>query len=90
MIELINLSLQRGGKALLEEASLRVNPGEHMALVGANGSGKSSLFKLLCNELSYDSGDLQMPAQWQIAQMRQEVEASDRPAIEYVIDGHQQ
>ncbi|MBM7421909.1 ATP-binding cassette domain-containing protein [Spongiibacter marinus] len=89
MIELINLSLQRGGKALLEEASLRVNPGEHMALVGANGSGKSSLFKLLCNELSYDSGDLQMPAQWQIAQMRQEVEASDRPAIEYVIDGHQ-
>ena len=90
MIELINLSLQRGGKALLEEASLRVNPGEHMALVGANGSGKSSLFQLLCNELSYDSGDLQMPAQWQIAQMRQEVEASDRPAIEYVIDGHQQ
>ncbi len=89
MIELINLSLQRGGKALLEEASLRVNPGEHMALVGANGSGKSSLFQLLCNELSYDSGDLQMPAQWQIAQMRQEVEASDRPAIEYVIDGHQ-
>lgn len=89
MIELINLSLQRGGKALLEEASLRVNPGEHMALVGANGSGKSSLFKLLYNELSYDSGDLQMPAQWQIAQMRQEVEASDRPAIEYVIDGHQ-
>ncbi|WP_286695185.1 ATP-binding cassette domain-containing protein [Spongiibacter sp. UBA1325] len=89
MIELINLSLQRGGKALLEEASLRVNPGEHMALVGANGSGKSSLFKLLCNELSYDSGDLQIPAQWQIAQMRQEVEASDRPAIEYVIDGHQ-
>ena len=89
MIELINLSLQRGGKALLEEASLRVNPGEHMALVGANGSGKSSLFKLLCNELSYDSGDLQMPAQWQIAQMRQEVEANDRPAIEYVIDGHQ-
>jgi ATP-binding cassette subfamily F protein 3 len=66
-----------------------VNPGEHMALVGANGSGKSSLFKLLCNELSYDSGDLQMPTQWQIAQMRQEVEASDRPAIEYVIDGHQ-
>ncbi len=89
MIELINLSLQRGGKALLEEASLRVNPGEHMALVGANGSDKSSLFKLLCNELSYDSGDLHMPAQWQIAQMRQEVEASDRPAIEYVIDGHQ-
>ncbi len=89
MIELIDLSLQRGGKPLLEEASLRVNPGEHMALVGANGSGKSSLFKLLCKELSYDSGDLQLPSQWQIAQMRQEVDASSRPAIDYVIDGHQ-
>lgn len=90
MIELIDLSLQRGGKPLLEEASLRVNPGEHMALVGANGSGKSSLFKLLCAELGYDSGSLALPSQWQIAQMRQEVEASSRPAIDYVIDGHRQ
>ncbi|NKI18493.1 ATP-binding cassette domain-containing protein [Spongiibacter sp. KMU-166] len=88
MIELIDLSLQRGGKPLLEDASLRVNPGEHMALVGANGSGKSSLFKLLCKELGYDSGELHLPGHWQIAQMRQEVDASDRPAIDYVIDGH--
>lgn len=88
MIELIDLCLQRGGKPLLEDASLRVNPGEHMALVGANGSGKSSLFKLLSNELGYDSGELHLPGHWQIAEMRQEVDASDRPAIDYVIDGH--
>ena len=88
MIEMTDLSLQRGGKALLESASLRVNPGENLALVGANGSGKSSLFKLLSGELAYDSGELRLPANWQIAQMRQEVDASERPAIEYVIDGH--
>jgi len=88
MIELQNLSLQRGGKALLESADLRVNPGEHIALVGANGTGKSSLFQLMCGKLVQDSGELNIPAQWQIAQMRQEVDASDRCAIDYVIDGH--
>jgi ATP-binding cassette subfamily F protein 3 len=89
MIELLDLSLQRGGKALLESANIRVNPGEHIALVGANGSGKSSLFQLLTGKLVPDSGELRLPAQWQIAQMRQEVDASDQIAIEYVIDGHQ-
>lgn len=88
MIELLDLSLQRGGKALLESANIRVNPGEHIALVGANGSGKSSLFQLLTGKLVPDSGELRLPAQWQIAQMRQEVDASDQIAIEYVIDGH--
>ena len=67
MIELQNLSLQRGGKALLESADLRVNPGEHIALVGANGTGKSSLFQLMCGKLVQDSGELNIPAQWQIA-----------------------
>ncbi len=89
MIELKNLSLQRGGKPLLEQASVRINPGEHLALVGANGTGKSSLFQLLTNRLSYDSGDLAIPAHWQIAEMRQEVVSSARPAVDYVIDGHQ-
>jgi len=88
MIEIQNLSLQRGGKALLEQASLRINPGERVALVGANGSGKSSLFALLAGELGFDGGELSLPPTWQIAQMRQEVTASDRPAVDYVIDGH--
>ena len=82
MIEMTDLSLQRGGKALLESASLRVNPGENLALVGANGSGKSSLFKLLSGELAYDSGELRLPANWQIAQMRQEVRDACRAAAQ--------
>jgi ATP-binding cassette, subfamily F, member 3 len=90
MIELKNLSLQRGGKPLLEQVNLRINPGEHLALVGANGTGKSSLFQLLCGHLGYDSGELKIPGSWQIAEMRQEVDASDRAALDYVIDGHQQ
>lgn len=88
MIELQDLSLQRGGKPLLEEASLRINPGEHMALVGANGSGKSSLFMLLNGHLQQDQGLCAIPSQWQIAEMKQELDSSERPALDYVMDGH--
>ena len=88
MIELQQLSLLRGGKTLLENADLRLHDGDHVALIGANGSGKSSLFALLRNELEPDKGSLKIPANWRIAHMAQEVSASQRPAVDYVIDGH--
>ncbi len=88
MILLQKLSLQRGAKPLLEGADLQLNPGEHAALVGANGSGKSSLFQLICGEIGVDGGDIRIPPNWRIAQMRQEVAATARSALDYVIDGH--
>ncbi len=88
MIELQQLSLLRGGKTLLENADLRLHDGEHVALIGANGSGKSSLFALIRNELEPDKGSIRIPANWRIAHMAQEVSASDRAAVDYVIDGH--
>ena len=90
MIELQALSLQRGSKPLLDNASLRLHSGDHCALVGANGSGKSTLFQLLLGELTQDQGDLDIPAGWRIAHMAQEVAASERSAVDYVIDGHRE
>ena len=89
MIELDNVSLQRGPKQLLEAGSLRVFPGQRVGLVGANGAGKSSVFKLLLGELHYDAGDLRIPKGWKIAHMAQEIQAVERNALEYVLDGHQ-
>ena len=51
MISLSQLSLQRGGKPLLENVALTVQPGWKVGLIGANGCGKSSLFALLLAEL---------------------------------------
>ena len=58
-----------------------------MGLVGANGSGKSSLFALLRGELHPDRGDCELPPAWRIASVAQETPALDMPAIEYVLDG---
>ncbi|CAH0991865.1 putative ABC transporter ATP-binding protein YheS [Sinobacterium norvegicum] len=87
MIRLIDISLLRGGRPLLSDANLTIHPGRRVGLIGANGTGKTSLFKLLQGELELDGGDLQINPQWRIAHMAQEVSASDRRAIDYVLDG---
>ncbi len=87
MIQLQAISLRRGGHQLLNNSNLTIHPGWHMAIVGNNGCGKSSLFALLTQQLSQDEGEFNIPSTWVIAHMEQEVTALSRPAIEYVLDG---
>jgi len=87
MIRLSQVTLQRGTKVLLEKADLSLNPGDKIGLIGANGSGKSSLFAVLRDELHADAGEVDFPARWRIAHVAQETPALDRPALEYAIDG---
>src|SRR2546422_2847157 len=63
MICFSQVSLIRGTKLLLEGADLALNPGERIGLIGANGSGKSSVFALLRGELHTDKGEVDYPAQ---------------------------
>ncbi len=87
MIRLQSIQLQRGTRFLLENAELTIHPGQKLGLIGANGSGKSSLFKLVLGELHEDGGSLSIPKDWCLAHMAQEVGESDRMAVDYVIDG---
>ena len=87
MIRLQNLTLQRGPQRLLEDAEMTLHPGHKAGLIGANGAGKSSLFALLRGELGADAGDCLIPADWRIAHMRQEIDAVERQAVDYVLDG---
>ncbi|WP_426116683.1 ATP-binding cassette domain-containing protein [Pseudomonas sp. DSP3-2-2] len=87
MIRLQSLTLQRGPQRLLEDAELTLHAGQKAGLIGANGAGKSSLFALLLGELTPDSGDCLLPADWRIAHMRQEIDTLDRIAVDYVLDG---
>ncbi|WP_341521981.1 ATP-binding cassette domain-containing protein [Pseudomonas sp. G.S.17] len=87
MIRLQSLTLQRGPQRLLEDAELTLHAGQKAGLIGANGAGKSSLFALLLGELTPDSGDCLLAADWRIAHMRQEIDTLDRIAVDYVLDG---
>lgn len=87
MIQLTKLSLRRGHKLLFSEASLSIHPGQKVGLTGANGTGKSSLFALLMNQLQADQGDCSVPRNWQIAHVKQETPELDQSALDYVLDG---
>ncbi len=87
MLQFIDVGLRRGARLLFEHASFQIHPGQKVGVTGANGSGKSSLFALLRDELHADSGEVQVPADWQLAHVAQELPGSTRPAIEFVIDG---
>jgi ATP-binding cassette subfamily F protein 3 len=87
MLQFDNLILRRGPRLLIENASLQIHPGWKLGVTGANGTGKSSLFALIRDELHADGGACRHPADWVIAHVAQETPADPRAAIEYVLDG---
>ena len=87
MIELKNLTLQRGLKVLIDKANLTVNPGWRVGLIGKNGTGKSSLFALIKGEITQDGGDVLVPKHWKTAAVAQETPALDISALDYVLQG---
>ena len=87
MINLSALHLQLGTKVLLNNANLSIYPGHKWGVIGANGTGKSSLFKLLLREIAEDAGEMSIPSEWQLAHMAQETKTSEQNAVDFVLDG---
>ena len=87
MLRLANITLARGARILLKDASATVFPGHRVGLVGANGAGKSSLFALVLGELHQDAGELELPARWVISHVAQELIDVERDALDFVMDG---
>ncbi|CAM8657972.1 Uup ATPase components of ABC transporters with duplicated ATPase domains [Comamonadaceae bacterium] len=90
MITLKNVTLRRSAKVLLEGASVALNPGEKVGLVGRNGAGKSSLFALLNGNLHEDAGEYYIPAQWRMGQVAQDMPETEQGATDFVIEGDTQ
>ena len=87
MITLKNVTLRRSSKVLLDKASVTINPGEKVGLVGRNGAGKSTLFALLNGTLHEDGGDYTIPKQWRMGQVAQDMPETEQSATDFVIDG---
>ena len=87
MLNFTDLSLRRGRRLLFTGATFSLFRGEKVGITGENGSGKSSLLALVRGELTPEAGSFDMPAQLAMAHVSQELAASDRAAIEFVLDG---
>jgi ATP-binding cassette, subfamily F, member 3 len=87
MLVLNQVSLRRGVKLVLNQASVTLQPGENVGLVGRNGAGKSSLFSLITKRLQSDAGDVSMPPRWRIGEVAQEMPETTEGATEFVLQG---
>ncbi|NOC13844.1 ATP-binding cassette domain-containing protein, partial [Roseobacter sp. HKCCD8309] len=85
MLQVSNLTYRIAGRLLIDNASVTLPSGAKTGLVGRNGVGKSTLFKLLCHELSPESGDVLMPKQARIGQVAQEAPGTQDTLLEVVL-----
>src|SRR5215208_7562890 len=88
LLTLDRISLAYGHLPLLEGADLRIEAGERIALIGRNGSGKSSLLKVVAGDIPPDSGTAWRAPGLRIARLAQDVEeVSSRTVREEVAAG---
>jgi ATP-binding cassette subfamily F protein 3 len=72
MLTLANITLRIAGRTLIEGADLQIAAGQKVGFVGRNGTGKSSLFKLILGELQADQGAVQLPSNARIGSVAQD------------------
>ena len=87
MITLSNVSLRRGPNVLFSDVNWTIYHKQRIGLIGENGSGKTSFFAMLLNNLQSDTGSIEIPKQIQLAHVAQETPAYTRSALDYVLDG---
>lgn len=87
MLTIRNLTYLQSGAPLLENSNLQIFANQHVGLVGKNGCGKSTLFRLIRGVIKPDGGEVSLQPGKTIAFVEQEIINSDQPAIEFVLDG---
>lgn len=87
MFSLRNVTLQRGSAVLFKDADLTIFNRQKIGIIGANGTGKTSLFLLLLNQLHPDRGDVELGRQTTLGHVEQEAVKTSQTAIDYVLSG---
>ena len=88
MITLANVTKQYGRQVLLVDAGFQLNPGEKVGLVGPNGSGKTTIFRMIVGEEAPDGGEVSVPKRTTIGYFRQDIETmGGRPVLDEAIAG---
>lgn len=74
-----------GSKVLLEHASAHISDGQKVGLVGANGCGKSTLFRVLKGELETETGSVFFPNSYRVVFVEQEMRDIDVPILDFLL-----
>jgi len=81
MIQAVGISKNFGSRNLFEDVTFSLNRGERVGLVGRNGTGKSTLFKIILGRELHDSGDLTIPKSYKLGTLEQHIQFSHPTVI---------
>lgn len=85
MLSVKKLSYYITGKLLFEDVDFHVSAKQHIGLFGRNGTGKSSLFKLILNQLTSDGGKIEISENWKVLSVKQEMPSGEITPLEYLL-----
>lgn len=85
MIKFENIGYSIAGRPLVEDASAAIPAGHKVGLVGRNGTGKTTLFRVIRGELPLDTGSISIPKGARIGGIAQEVPSNEVSLIETVL-----
>jgi ABC transport system ATP-binding/permease protein len=87
ILRLDNVSLAFGSRPLLAHASLQLEPGERVCILGRNGEGKSSLLRLVSHSQAPDAGDVWLRPGTRLAMLEQDIVAVAEATVSEVVSG---
>ena len=90
MLNIQNMTYLQGGIPLFQSANLQAFANQRIGLVGKNGCGKSTLFRLIRGEIKSDGGEVSLQSGKTLGYVEQEINNSAQPALEFVLDGDAQ
>lgn len=90
MLTLRHVSLSRGNKVLLNEASVSLYEKQKIGLIGHNGCGKSTLFDFLLGKITADTGEYLINPQLTISHLSQQLPDSHEKALDFVLSGDEE
>ncbi|AQS89246.1 ABC transporter ATP-binding protein [Neoasaia chiangmaiensis NBRC 101099] len=88
LLTITDLTLRIAGRTLLDNASLSIDPGRKIGLVGRNGAGKSTLLAAIAGDIAPDGGNIVLSSRASMGRVKQETPSGDRSLIDTVLSGH--